>query len=80
MQIVFPYVTNDTTISAYIQISWSMARQKIVIIEYSVIVCTICCRGASSCEAYVCFVLIVVVKFDAKRWIEILYPKRIVYV
>ena len=28
----------------------------------------------------VCFVLIVVVEFDAKRWIEILYPKRIVYV
>ena len=25
-------------------------------------------------------VLIVVVEFDAKRWIEILYPKRIVYV
>ena len=52
---------------------------KIVIIsmiEYSVIVCTICCRGAHVVRHNVCFVLIVVVEFDAKRWIEILYPKK----
>ena len=53
---------------------------KIVIIEYSVIVCTICCRGAHVARHNVCFVLIVVVEFDAKRWIEILYPKKVVYV
>ena len=45
-------------------------------IEYSVIVCTICCRGAHVVRHNVCFVLIVVVEFDAKRWIEICIQKE----